>query len=225
MARITSDLGALNHLCVLGCRLAVGESSVILLHLPLPLAGVSIAMGRGCQQNDSLADGRPADDLLAATAGPVVAVMVDVDSRPGRGAAFGDGMARQHRKCGCARAGGSILLLNPLHAARMDYPPSIVARITPDCCCGRARGRVVGAVIEGTVRDLGGIRRVGALRPLPLHLPLPTATASSSSHPHPDSVLWSSGKACPSVPCSGRCRMLSFCPHSMVVALPRDPPH
>ena len=35
----------------------------------------------------------PYYDLLEATAGPVVAVMKDVDSRPGRGAAFGDGMA------------------------------------------------------------------------------------------------------------------------------------
>ena len=35
---------------------AVGET-VILLHPPLPLAGVSIRMERGRQQNDSLADG------------------------------------------------------------------------------------------------------------------------------------------------------------------------
>ena len=38
-------------------RLAVGESSVILLHPPLLSVGVSIATMRGCQQNDSLADG------------------------------------------------------------------------------------------------------------------------------------------------------------------------
>ena len=36
--------------------LAVGET-VILLTPPLPLVGVSIVMERGCQQNDSLADG------------------------------------------------------------------------------------------------------------------------------------------------------------------------
>ena len=36
--------------------LAVGET-VILLHSPLPLVGVSIVMERGCQQNDSVADG------------------------------------------------------------------------------------------------------------------------------------------------------------------------
>ena len=38
-------------------RLAAGDSSVIQLHPPLRLAGVSIDMERGCQQNDSLADG------------------------------------------------------------------------------------------------------------------------------------------------------------------------
>ena len=37
-------------------RLAVGET-VILLHPPLPLAGVSIETMRECQQNDGLADG------------------------------------------------------------------------------------------------------------------------------------------------------------------------
>ena len=37
-------------------NLAVGET-VILLHPPLPLAGVSIETMRECQQNDSLADG------------------------------------------------------------------------------------------------------------------------------------------------------------------------
>ena len=50
------------HRCVLGCgssdavRLAVGET-VILLHPPLPQTGVSIGIERGCQQNDSLANG------------------------------------------------------------------------------------------------------------------------------------------------------------------------
>ena len=38
--------------------LAVGET-VILLPPPLPLVGVSMVMERGCQQNDSLADGEP----------------------------------------------------------------------------------------------------------------------------------------------------------------------
>ena len=37
-------------------RVAVGET-VILLHPPLHFSGVSIRMERGCQQNDSLANG------------------------------------------------------------------------------------------------------------------------------------------------------------------------
>ena len=52
--------------------------------------------------------------------GPVVAVIKDVDSRPGRGASFGDGMARLHQRLGA-----------------------------------------VGAIVDGTVRDLPGIRQVG----------------------------------------------------------------
>lgn len=59
-------------------------------------------------------------EYLEATAGPLVAVMKDVDSRPGRGASFGDGMATLHQRLG-----------------------------------------VVGAVVDGTVRDLEGIRNVG----------------------------------------------------------------
>ena len=44
--------------CARSClaRLAVGET-VILLHPPLPLVGVSIETMRERQQNDSLADG------------------------------------------------------------------------------------------------------------------------------------------------------------------------
>lgn len=52
--------------------------------------------------------------------GPLIAVMKDVDARPGRGASFGDGMATVHARLG-----------------------------------------VVGAIVDGTVRDLMGIRRVG----------------------------------------------------------------
>ena len=37
-------------------QIAVGET-IILLHSPLPLLGVSTGMKRGCRQNDSLADG------------------------------------------------------------------------------------------------------------------------------------------------------------------------
>ena len=40
----------------LTARLAVGET-VILLHRPLSLVGVSMWVERGCQQNDSLANG------------------------------------------------------------------------------------------------------------------------------------------------------------------------
>lgn len=59
-------------------------------------------------------------EQLEAADGPLVAVLRDVDSRPGRGASFGDGMATLHRRLG-----------------------------------------VVGAVVDGTVRDLEGIRNVG----------------------------------------------------------------
>ena len=43
---------------VAAAGVAVGET-VMLLRLPLPVAGVSIEMERGRQQNDSLADGHP----------------------------------------------------------------------------------------------------------------------------------------------------------------------
>ena len=59
-------------------------------------------------------------EILEATPGPLVAVLKDVDSRPGRGASFGDGMATVHKRLG-----------------------------------------VAGAIIDGTVRDLAGIERVG----------------------------------------------------------------
>lgn len=58
--------------------------------------------------------------LLEKTPGPLIAVLKDVDSRPGRGASFGDGMATVHQRLG-----------------------------------------VVGVLVDGTVRDLAGIRRVG----------------------------------------------------------------
>ena len=68
--------------------------------------------------NDADSAAAPWDDYYQAlndTEGPIVAVMKDVDSNPGRGASFGDGMARMHRRLG-----------------------------------------VVGALVDGTVRDLGG---------------------------------------------------------------------
>ena len=73
--------------------------------------------------NDADSPAAPWDDYYQAlndTEGPIVAVMKDVDSNPGRGASFGDGMARMHRRLG-----------------------------------------VVGALVDGTVRDLEGIRQVG----------------------------------------------------------------
>ena len=52
--------------------------------------------------------------------GPFFTVIKDVDSRPGRGASFGDGMARLYKRLGA-----------------------------------------VGAIVDGSVRDLAGIRTVG----------------------------------------------------------------
>ena len=49
-------------------HLAIGESSVILLTLPLPLVGVSIDMAMECQQNDSLANGYRHHSPAAAAA-------------------------------------------------------------------------------------------------------------------------------------------------------------
>lgn len=59
-------------------------------------------------------------EWLEGFEGPMVTVLQDVDSRPGRGACIGDGMAALHRRLG-----------------------------------------VVGAVVDGTARDLPGIRRFG----------------------------------------------------------------
>lgn len=59
-------------------------------------------------------------EVLEATPGPLFAVMKDVDSRPGRGASFGDGMATVHQRLG-----------------------------------------TVGTIVDGTVRDIEGIRKVG----------------------------------------------------------------
>ncbi|MEZ4620861.1 MAG: hypothetical protein R2867_35865 [Caldilineaceae bacterium] len=57
-------------------------------------------------------------EALEAAQGPLVAVLKDVDARPGRGASFGDGMATVHKRLG-----------------------------------------VVGAIVDGTVRDFQGIQR------------------------------------------------------------------
>lgn len=59
-------------------------------------------------------------EMIEQGKGPLVAVFKDVDSRPGRGASFGDGMATLHKRLG-----------------------------------------VVGAIVDGTVRDVVGIHNVG----------------------------------------------------------------
>ncbi len=91
----------------------------------LPEFGVVVgyAVTSEVTTNDADSAALPWDDYyeyVEATKGPLVVVMKDVDSRPGRGASFGDGMATLHQRLG-----------------------------------------VVGAVVDGTVRDLAGIRRVG----------------------------------------------------------------
>ena len=73
--------------------------------------------------NDPDSVGIPWDDyyeLLENTGAPIVAVFKDVDSRPGRGASFGDGMAARHKALG-----------------------------------------VTGVLVDGSVRDLLGIKKVG----------------------------------------------------------------
>ena len=59
-------------------------------------------------------------DHLDATPGPMVAIMKDIDTRAGRGATLGDGMAATHKHLG-----------------------------------------VTGIVVDGSIRDLAGIERVG----------------------------------------------------------------
>ncbi len=59
-------------------------------------------------------------DTMEQTPAPMVAVIKDVDSRPGRGASFGDGMAARHKAYG-----------------------------------------VTGAIVDGSIRDLMGIKGVG----------------------------------------------------------------
>lgn len=73
--------------------------------------------------NDPDSEAIPWDEyyeVIDKIPGPIVAVIKDVDSRPGRGAAFGDGMAKLHKALG-----------------------------------------VTGAILEGSVRDLMGIKGAG----------------------------------------------------------------
>ena len=45
------------HSALQGAAGVAVDDTVVLLHPPLPLAGVSTVMERGCQQNDSLVNG------------------------------------------------------------------------------------------------------------------------------------------------------------------------
>ena len=86
-----------------------------------PIIGYAVTAEVTTNDEDSAAV--PWDDyytLVEEREGPLITVMKDVDSRPGRGTSFGDGMAPLHKTLG-----------------------------------------VVGVIVDGTVRDLAGIRRVG----------------------------------------------------------------
>ena len=66
-----------------------------------PVIGYAVTAEVTTNDADSVAT--PWEDyyeVLHRTEGPVVVVLRDVDSRPGRGASFGDGMARLHKKLG-----------------------------------------------------------------------------------------------------------------------------
>lgn len=91
----------------------------------LPQLGMAVGYAVTCEvtTNDEDSPELPwADyyDYLEATPGPTIAVIKDVDSRPGRGAALGDVMASMHKMLG-----------------------------------------VTGIVVDGTIRDLGGLERAG----------------------------------------------------------------
>ena len=91
----------------------------------LPELGAAVGYAVTSEVTTNDPDSEPASwedyyDLLDKTPSPIVAVMKDVDSRPGRGASFGDGMAVLHRILGAT-----------------------------------------GAIVDGSVRDLAGIREAG----------------------------------------------------------------
>ena len=84
---------------------------------------VGYALTAELTTNDPDSEGIPWDDYYQAIEDaefPVIGVIKDVDSRPGRGACFGDGMAARHLSLGA-----------------------------------------VGAMVEGSIRDLAGIRSLG----------------------------------------------------------------
>ena len=91
----------------------------------LPAFGVVVGYAATVEvtTNDANPPGIPWTDYyewLEGLEGPMITVMKDVDSRPGRGASFGDGMAAVHKRLG-----------------------------------------VEGVIVDGTIRDLPGIERVG----------------------------------------------------------------
>ena len=91
----------------------------------LPRLGMAVGYAVTCELTTQDPDG-PAQpwndyyDLLDRSPSPMVAVMKDVDTRCGRGASLGDGMAAVHKRLG-----------------------------------------VAGIVVDGSIRDLDGIERVG----------------------------------------------------------------
>lgn len=91
----------------------------------LPQFGMAVGYAVTCELTTQDPDGPALDwheyyDCLDQSPGPMVAVMKDVDTRSGRGAALGDGMAAVHKRLG-----------------------------------------VAGIVVDGSIRDLDGIERVG----------------------------------------------------------------
>jgi regulator of RNase E activity RraA len=91
----------------------------------LPELGPAVGYATTCELTTNDPDTVPLPwndyyDLLERTPGPKLAVLKDVDTKAGRGAAFGDGMAATHKLLG-----------------------------------------VTGAAVDGSVRDLMGIKRVG----------------------------------------------------------------
>ena len=86
-----------------------------------PIAGYAVTAELSTNDPDTM--GIPWDEYheaLERDTFPIIAVMKDVDSRPGRGAAFGDDMAGRYKALG-----------------------------------------TVGVIIDGSVRDLDGIKQVG----------------------------------------------------------------
>ena len=134
-----------------------------------PIIGYAITAEVTTNDEDSAAV--PWDDyytLVEEREGPLITVMKDVDSRPGRGASFGDGMATLHKTLG-----------------------------------------VVGVIVDGTVRDLAGIRRVGmptyAWGTVPGHgqfkvTRFDAPLTAGQLRVHPGDLLFADGDGCQRIP-------------------------